>query len=295
MSAPLPINRVEMSLADVARATGGELRGADVAIRGVLTDSRADLSGALFVALRGERFDGHEFADKAREQGARALLVERDVASSLPQVLVESSLSALGALGQLRRRSWGGKVVAVAGSAGKTTTRAALSALLEAAQPGAVHYARGNFNNLIGVPLVLLSLAEEARLAVVELGTHRPGEVEALTRMAEPDVGVLTLIGYEHTEGLGDLDGVEAEEGAMFAHLGPCSVAIGNVDDERVARQLAKAPGLQVSYAQHRAADYRFRVLSVSERGSDVEVARRLGGREVSTACRSSTLGDAGA
>jgi UDP-N-acetylmuramoyl-tripeptide--D-alanyl-D-alanine ligase len=294
MSAPLPSNQVELSLADVARATGGELRGEDLTIRGLSTDSRAELTGALFLALTGERFDGHDYVEQARVRGAAALLVEREVSSVLPVVKVRSTLAALGALGQLRRRSWGGKVVAIAGSAGKTTTRAAVSALLEAAEPGQVHYARGNFNNLIGVPLVLLSLASHERLAVVELGTNRPGEVETLTGLAEPDVGVLTLIGYEHTEGLGDLDGVEAEEGALFAHLGPSAIAIGNADDERVARQLAKA-ARRVSYAQHREADYRFRVLSVSERGSDLEVERRLGGRAVKTTLATTTLGDAGA
>jgi len=295
MSAPLPINRVELSLVDVARATGGELRGADTKIRGVSTDSRAALSGALFVALVGERFDGHDFAGKAAEQGAAALLVEREVSTTLPTVRVSSTLAALGALGALRRKTWGGKVVAVAGSAGKTTTRAALSALLDAAEPGRVHYARGNFNNLIGVPLVLLSLAEHERIAVVELGTNRPGEVEALTRMASPDVGVLTLIGYEHTEGLGDLDGVEAEEGALFAHLGSGAVAIGNLDDARVARRLAKAGTLRVSYGQRADADYRFRVLGISARGVDLEVGRLLYGCPVSTRFSTTTLGDAGA
>ena len=296
MSAALPTNSVELSLGEVARATGGELRGAqDCKIRGVSTDSRADLTGKLFLALVGERFDAHEFVEQARKQGAAALLVEREVATTLPTVRVKSTLAALGALGALRRKSWGGKVVAVAGSAGKTTTRAALSALLEAALPGSIHYARGNFNNLIGVPLVLLALAANETVAVVELGTNRPGEVAALTRMAAPDLGVLTLIGYEHTEGLGDLDGVEAEEGALFAELGEASVALGNIDDERVSRQLGKAPGRRVSYGQRADADYRFRVLAISELGSDLEVGRRLGGRDVTTAFRISTLGDAGA
>lgn len=294
MSAPLPSNSVELSLWDVARATGGELCGGDAQIRGISTDSRGDLSGALFVALVGERFDGHDFAEKAGERGAAALLIERDVATKLPTVKVKSTLAALGALGALCRKSWGGKVIAVAGSAGKTTTRAALSALLEAAEPGAVHYVRGNFNNLIGVPLVLLSLAAEERIAVVELGTNRPGEVEALTRMAAPDMGVLTLIGYEHTEGLGDLDGVEAEEGALFAELG-AGTAVANVDDERVARQLDRAAGLRVGYGQRAAADYRFRVLELSASGSDLEVRRRLAGREITTRFRIGTLGDAGA
>ncbi|HVY27923.1 MAG TPA: UDP-N-acetylmuramoyl-tripeptide--D-alanyl-D-alanine ligase [Polyangiaceae bacterium] len=293
--AALPTNDVAMTLTEVAQVSGGELRGGDLTVRGVATDSRADLRGKLFLALVGERFDGHDFVQKAREAGAAALLVERDVPTTLPSVRVKSTLAALGALAAHRRKVWGGKLVAVAGSAGKTTTRAALSALLEAAEPGAVHYARGNFNNLIGVPLVLLSLGERERLAVAELGTNQPGEVETLTRMAAPDVAVLTLIGYEHTEGLGDLDGVEAEEGAAFAHLSATSVAVGNADDERVRRQLAKAPGRRLSYGQRADADYCFRVLGVSERGSDLEVGRKLGGRAVTTRFHTTTLGDAGA
>ncbi len=295
-AATLPTNDVVFSLGDVARATGGVLRGdaGESVVRGVSTDSRADLRGKLFVALVGERFDGHDFLLRAAAQGAAALLVEREVSSTLPTIRAGSTLAALGALGALRRQRWGGRVVAVAGSAGKTTTRAALSALLEAVEPGGVHYARGNFNNLIGVPLVLLSLGERERLAVVELGTNRPGEVETLTRMAAPDLGVLTLIGYEHTEGLGDLDGVEAEEGALFSSLGQ-GVAVGNVDDERVARQLARAPGRRVSYGRRAEADYRFEVQALSAAGSDLEVRRRRGDREVVTPFRISTLGDAGA
>lgn len=293
--ASLPTNDVALSLSEVARATGGTLRGADVTVRGISTDSRGDLNGRLFLALVGERFDGHDFAAKAAESGAAALLVERHVETALPYVLVPSTLAALGALGALRRQTWGGKLVAVVGSAGKTTTRAALSALLEAAEPGGVHYARGNFNNLIGVPLVLLSLGERERLAVAELGTNQPGEVATLTRMAAPDVAVLTLIGYEHTEGLGDLDGVEAEEGAAFANLSPSGVAVGNTDDERVRRQLGKAPGRRISYGQRADADYCFRVLGISERGSDLEVGRVLAGRAVRTRFATTTLGDAGA
>ena len=288
--AALPGNQLELSLGDVMRATGGVLLGdPELRIRGVSTDSRAELSGALFVALSGERFDGHDYVEQARERGASALLVEREVTCALPTVRVSSTLAALGAL---RRQTWGGKVVAVAGSAGKTTTRAALSALLEAAEPGAVHYARGNFNNLIGVPLVLLSLSERERIAVVELGTNQPGEVETLTRISAPDLGVLTLIGYEHTEDLGDLDGVEAEEGALF--MGS-AVAVGNVDDERVARRLANAPGHRVGYGQSADADYRFQVLGMSATGSDLEVVRQLEGMEVSTAFRVAALGEAGA
>jgi UDP-N-acetylmuramoyl-tripeptide--D-alanyl-D-alanine ligase len=293
VSATLPQNHIRLSLAEIARITGGRLEGsADASIAGVSTDSRSDLRGALFLALSGERFDGHDFVEQARAQGAAAVLVEREVSTSLPRVQVRSTLEALGALGAYRRQTWGGKLIAVAGSAGKTTTRAAVSALLEAVEPGGVHYARGNFNNLIGVPLVLLSLGERERLAVVELGTNRPGEVEALRRMAAPNVGILTLIGYEHTEGLGDLDGVEAEEGALFGGGG---VAVGNGDDPRVRRQLAKASGRRVSYGQGEGVEYRFRVSSMSASGSRLEVGRSMAGRSVRSEFSVGSLGDAGA
>lgn len=291
----LPQNSLGLSLADVARITGGRLSGDAAEIVGVTTDSRDDLRGKLFVALVGERFDGHDFALQAKERGARGLLVQRDVAAALPTVRVDSTLAALGALGAQRRRAWGGKLVAVAGSAGKTTTRAALSAVLEAAEPSNVHFVGGNFNNLIGVPLVLLSLGERQRLAVVELGTNQKGEIETLTRLAAPDVAVLTLIGYEHSEGLGDLDGIETEEGALFQNLGPGAIAVGNIDDARVARQLAKAPGSRIGYGRHAAADYQLQVLESSEHGCHLEVGRTLLGRRVQTRFHTSALGEAGA
>jgi len=293
----LPQNEVALSLGEVASATGGVLAGSpSIKVRGVATDSRKSMPGALFVALTGERFDGHAFTSAAVLNGAAALLVEREMPDAkLPVVQVKSTLAALGALGLFRRRTWGGKLIAVAGSAGKTTTRAALAALLEAAEPSATHFVRGNFNNLIGVPLVLLSLRAEERIAVVEIGTNRPGEVAALTRLSEPDVAVLTLIGYEHTEGLRDLDGIEAEEGALFQNLSERSLAVGNVDEERVARQLASAPGRRLSYGMAPGAEYRFQLLAQSERGCELLVERSLSGRRVRTSFRTSALGEAGA
>src|SRR5690606_39182123 len=150
--------------------------GAEEAIIGVSTDSRGALAGALFVALRGERFDGHRFAQAAVDAGARALLVEDEVSvQGAAEVLrVPSTLAALGALARHHRRRWGGRVVAVAGSVGKTTTRSATAALLAAAGER-VHSPRGNLNNRVGVPMVLLALEPEQRTAVVEIGTNAPG------------------------------------------------------------------------------------------------------------------------
>jgi len=261
MATPIPENRVELSLGEIGRATGGELRAGNAqSIRGVTTDSRRDVSGKLFVALEGESFDGHAFVADVAKRGVAAVLVSRDVdvPSHVGVVRVPNTLHALGAIAHAHRQRWGGTVVGVAGSAGKTTTKGAVAAALEAVAPGAVHAEAGNLNNLIGVPMVLLSITERDRIAVVEIGTNAPGEVERLAAMARPDIAVLTLIALEHTEGLGDLDGIEAEEGALFAALGAAGTAIGNGDDPRVLRQLSQCPArTRLTYGVNDKVDYR--------------------------------------
>jgi UDP-N-acetylmuramoyl-tripeptide--D-alanyl-D-alanine ligase len=246
-SAPRPENRAAFTLEELLDATGAGVSAASrfapgVRVERVVTDSRADVRGAVFVALRGERFDGHDHVAAAVRAGARAAIVERELGDlGVPVLVVPSCLAALGALARAHRRRSSATVVAIAGSAGKTTTRSAVGAVLELVAPGAVHQTAGNLNNLVGVPLVLLGLRPEHRFAVVELGTNVTGEVATLMGVADPDVSVLTLIGIEHSEGLGDLDGIEVEEGAAFRLLPGAAVAVGNADDTRVARQLANA------------------------------------------------------
>ncbi len=259
MASLIPENEARFTLADVARITSGTLHGADLTCVGVTTDTRSDLRGRLFVALGGERFDGHAFAAEALKQGALGVLIERDVPGiSGPFVKVSSTLAALGALAADHRARWNGRVVGVAGSAGKTTTRSAIAAVLDAVAPGETHYAAGNLNNLIGVPMVLLGLREEHALAVVEIGTNAPGEVRALSLMSAPDLAVLTLIGIEHSEGLGDLDGIEREEGEIWSGLAASGTALFNADDARVVRTVTRAAkGSALSYGLAENADYR--------------------------------------
>ncbi len=259
MASLIPENEARFTLADVARITSGTLHGADVTCTGVTTDTRVELSGRLFVALVGERFDGHEFAAHALARGASAVVIERDLPGiSGPYVKVSSTLAALGALAAEHRARWNGRLVAVAGSAGKTTTRSAIAAVLNAVAPTEVHFAAGNLNNLIGVPMVLFGLRPEHALAVVELGTNASGEVRALSLMAAPDLAVLTLIGIEHSEGLGDLDGIEREEGEIWSGLSTSGVAVFNADDARVARTVARAkPSVSVGYGTAENAQYR--------------------------------------
>ncbi|MEO7032366.1 MAG: UDP-N-acetylmuramoyl-tripeptide--D-alanyl-D-alanine ligase [Polyangiaceae bacterium] len=298
MASLIPGNSATFSLSQAALICAGSLAGADAECVGVTTDTRADLRGRLFVALRGERFDGHDFALQAIEAGARGVVIERDVPGlRAGHVKVACTLTALGALAGAHRQRWGKRVVAVAGSAGKTTTRSAITAVLGALLPSAVHFAAGNLNNLIGVPMVLLGLQAEHALGVVEVGTNAPGEVRRLSLIAAPDLAVLTLIGIEHSEGLGDLEGIEREEGEIWTGLAPEGIAVANADDARVQRtaQLIK-PHRALSYGYAENANYRLRSRTASALGGSVlKVDRRTSFVQDSIELRTSLLGDAGA
>jgi UDP-N-acetylmuramoyl-tripeptide--D-alanyl-D-alanine ligase len=205
----------------VADALVGELSGAvpggPTALRAVATDTRALRGGELFVALRGERFDAHDFLADAVKAGAAALVVHdaaRAAGLGVPVFEVRDTLRALGRLARHWRRTWGGLVVGVAGSNGKTSTKELLRAALGAART--VHATTGNLNNLVGVPLTLLATPPSTEIAVVEMGTNMPGEIRQLRAIVEPQLVVLTSIGEEHLEGLGDLAGVLREESDAF-------------------------------------------------------------------------------
>jgi UDP-N-acetylmuramoyl-tripeptide--D-alanyl-D-alanine ligase len=264
MATPIPSNRASFTLQEVALATGGTLQGApELQVRGVSTDSRADLQGQLFVALRGAKFDGHAFVNAALQRGASAVLCEEPVPDSVASVRVADTLDALGKLARHHRRRWGKRIVAVAGSAGKTTTRSVCTALLRELYGSKVHAAAGNLNNRIGVPMVLLGLQPEHELCVLELGTNQTGEMPALVEVCEPDIGVLTLIDLEHSEGLGDLDAIEEEEAAIFAR--PLDLAVGNGDDPRVMRRLATSKAnRRIAYGQGDANQVRLRQLRLA-------------------------------
>lgn len=182
-------------------------------LAGVSTDTRSITRGDLFVALRGDRFDAHDFLASARDAGAAAFVVSdarKAAGLGVPTYVVPDTLVALGRLATAWRKTWGRTVIAVAGSNGKTSTKELLRAAL--GRTLVVHATAGNLNNLIGVPLTLLAIPSDAEVAVVELGTNTPGEVATLRAIAGPDVAVITSIGEEHLEGLGDLAGVLREE-----------------------------------------------------------------------------------
>jgi len=196
----------------VADALGTGPRG-ETRLSRISTDTRAVSPQSCFVALRGERFDAHDFLKQAVESGAAALVVSdasRAEGLGVPVYVVDDTLVALGALATYRRRAWGKPVIGVVGTNGKTSTKELLRAALGAARQ--VHATTGNYNNLVGVPLTLFALPREADVAVIEMGTNQPGEVARLRAIVEPDVVVITSIAEEHLEGLGDLEGVLREE-----------------------------------------------------------------------------------
>ncbi len=213
------------------------------------------VAGSLFVALRElPAYDGHQHLDEAAQRGAAALLIEQRELEllgelPLPAYLSASTTTAWGALARLRRQQLPYPIVAITGSAGKTSTKELLAAALTAP------CTEGNRNNLHGAPYTLLHLPPQATAGIVELGTSLPGEIGRLAQIAQPDVALLTNVGPTHLAGLGDLDGVEREKGALFDGLAAAGIAVGNHDDARVMRQLQRWGGRRLSFSAEGAAE----------------------------------------
>ncbi|OIN09984.1 UDP-N-acetylmuramoyl-tripeptide--D-alanyl-D-alanine ligase [Oceanisphaera psychrotolerans] len=220
---------IPLSLGRLAQASGGELRGADGTIAAVTTDSRQALAdGGLFVALSGERFDGHDFAADAVGQGATALLVERWLELSLPQIKVADTRLALGVLGGLVRELSSARVLAITGSCGKTTVKEMAASILH--QKGKVLATRGNLNNEIGVPLTLCELTADTEYAVVELGANHIGEIAWTSSLTRPHAALINNVEASHLEGFGSLEGIARAKGEIYDGLVDGGVAIANGD-----------------------------------------------------------------
>ena len=247
---------------EILLATGGELirEGKGTVFSAVVTDSRKVEKGSVFVALKGERFDGHAFLKNAVRHGAKCLVVhQRPEASLLPDVTVikvGDTLKALGDLAHYRRRAMAPKVMAITGSNGKTTTKEMVAAILERACIGGeflrskILKTEGNYNNLVGLPLTLLRLRERKSVAVVELGTSCPGEIMRLTRIAEPDIGLITSIAPAHLAGLRSVAGVAREKGDLFRGMNPRGIAVVNVDDKWIRRLGEEFKGQKITYGK---------------------------------------------
>ncbi|MDX5433834.1 MAG: UDP-N-acetylmuramoyl-tripeptide--D-alanyl-D-alanine ligase [Halomonas sp.] len=201
----------------------------DLPVGDIVSDTRRLTSGSLFVALRGERFDAHDFVAQAREAGAVAALVEHRVDDSLPQLVVPDTRLALGLLGRARRRAWGGPLVAVTGNSGKTSVKELLAQVL--GQRGKTLATLGNLNNDIGAPLTLLGLTDEHRQAVVELGANHLGEIAWTATLAEPQVAIITNVTGAHVGEFGGMGQTAQAKAEILVGLGANGVAVLNRDD----------------------------------------------------------------
>jgi UDP-N-acetylmuramoyl-tripeptide--D-alanyl-D-alanine ligase len=225
---------IQMTLSQAASVLGLPQLAQDMEFQGVCIDTRKLVPGNLFIALNGEKVDGHDFIDQAKEQGAVAALVSRKVESSLPQLVVDDVTLALGKLGAKWRDQFHIPVVAVTGSNGKTTLKNMIASIMTAAcnsDSNQVLATQGTLNNHLGLPLTLSRLNTQHRYAVIEMGMNHFGEIEYLTKLTRPSVAAITNAAAAHLEGVGDIAGVARAKAEIFLGLSPEGIAVLNRDD----------------------------------------------------------------
>ncbi|MEZ4528009.1 MAG: UDP-N-acetylmuramoyl-tripeptide--D-alanyl-D-alanine ligase [Desulfobacterales bacterium] len=266
------------STAQILKATGGKLLSGnpESVFSGISTDSRTISGGQLFIAIKGEHYDGHSFVPDVAEKGGMGLIISGEKAGELIRskwkhrdpvcIAVEDTVRALGDLAAFRRKQTGVSLVAITGSNGKTTTRQMTASILSK------YYqtlsTSGNFNNEIGLPLTLLRLDAWHEWAVVELGMNHPGEIGRLTRICAPDIGVITNIGPAHLEGLGSVEAVARAKGELLREMPPDTIAVLNADDP-ACRELA-AQSAQEVITFGLSEDAQVRAFDVKRKGMEI-------------------------
>lgn len=224
-----------LTLGECTEPLQATLSGDDIAFTGVSIDTRTLQPGDLYVAIRGERFDGHDFLSAAKDAGAVALMVHKDIDSSitsisgLPFLKVADTQQALGQLGRYWARRFKLPTIAITGSNGKTTVKELISSILR--QLGPILSTKGNLNNELGVPLTLLQMRFEHQYAVIEMGASHAGEIARLVALAEPDIAIVTNVGTAHLEGFGSVEGIAAAKSEIYQGLPAKGYAIVNADD----------------------------------------------------------------
>ncbi|PPG71530.1 UDP-N-acetylmuramoyl-tripeptide--D-alanyl-D-alanine ligase [Rathayibacter sp. AY1F4] len=285
---------IALTLTEIAEAVSGRLHlaGSSATAATVIdgateTDSREIAPGGIFVAKRGEHTDGHLFAPAALERGAALLIVERPLDLDVPQVLVDDSVEALGALATevVRRvRAKGGlTVIGVTGSNGKTTTKNLLRTVLQ--RVGETVAPRGSFNNEVGAPITMLQVSESTRFLVAEMGASAVGEIRRLVRMARPDVGVVLAVGLAHAGEFGGIERTLEAKTEMVADLTADDVAVLNADDGRVASMAGRTAARVLWFGRGESADVRAVDIDATADGTRFAIEVSAGeGREAARA-----------
>ena len=250
------------SLEDVLKATSGTLiSGAqENTFYGISTDSRQVFKRNLFIALKGEKFDGHDFIRKAIEQGAAGVLVHGEaqinqglVDESVAVIKVADTLLALGDLAYEWRKRFSIPVIGLTGSSGKTTTKEMMAAII--GRKKNILKTEGNLNNLIGLPQTILRLTRKHELVILEMGTNSRGEIKRLTQIAAPDIGLITNVGPAHLAGFGSMDVVRDEKSDLFLNMPSSGIAIINLDDEAVTTAAERWNGRKITFSMSTNAD----------------------------------------
>jgi UDP-N-acetylmuramoyl-tripeptide--D-alanyl-D-alanine ligase len=246
----------------VAKATNGTILAGnqEAVFYGITTDSRQASEGNLFIALRGDKFDGHDFALTARKQGATGILIQdetkiksTDEYKGVTIIRVADTLKALGDLAHDYRKSFTVPVIGLTGSSGKTTTKEMIAAIIGRRKN--ILTTEGNLNNLIGLPQTIFRITADHELIILEMGTNTRGEIKRLTQIAAPDIGLITNVGPAHLAGFGSVEVVREEKADLFLHMNPAGTAVVNLDDEAVCVAAGRWTGRRITFGMSLDAD----------------------------------------
>lgn len=246
---------MNLSLHTIANWLNAQAPLKEAICQSITIDSRKIEPGSLFIAIKGEQFDGHDYIEEARKKGALAAIVSQSVETDLPIILVQDTRKALGLLAKKWREKWSIPVIAVTGSCGKTTTKAMIAEILS--QQGQVLATQGTMNNDIGLPLTAFQLNSTHEYAVFELGANHMGEIEYLADIIKPDVAVITNVAPAHLEGFGSIENIARAKGEIYQKLAENGVAILNMDDQFVDFwKSSLSHKKQIGFSQKNSADF---------------------------------------